>query len=303
MFGKKLPIMNTKKHTLQTVSFQQLEENIRDKGWYSEDFAVLYSNAQHAPRFGYPTRFDGYIICLLSSGSVSMSVDLKEYEVSKNSLIIVTPEHIVQTSRYSPDAESMIVLFSARFLGELHVEAQKAIPMILDYQPVLSLNEHEFEIMKDIYNALVRIVSSDNPYYKKEILCHFVSASFYKLCAMYRKYTTYETVRKSRAEEYFEKFIRLVVQYHKSEHGIGYYSDKLNITPKYLSSIVKTVSGRTAAQWIDAYIILEAKAMLRFSDKSIQEVAYALNFSSQSFFGKYFKQHTGLSPKQYRIQE
>ena len=69
-----------------------------------------------------------------------------------------------------------------------------------------------------------------------------------------------------------------------------------------MSALIKEVSGRSAAQWIDDYVILEAKSLLKYSDLSIQEIAYRLNFSTQSFFGKYFKQHTGISPGQYKAQ-
>lgn len=81
---------------------------------------------------------------------------------------------------------------------------------------------------------------------------------------------------------------------------MGFYADQLHITPKYLSSVIKEVSGRSAVEWIDRYVILEAKALLRYSGLSIQEIAYELNFSTQSFFGKYFKHHTGMSPSEYK---
>ncbi len=67
-----------------------------------------------------------------------------------------------------------------------------------------------------------------------------------------------------------------------------FYARRLNITPKYLSTVSKDVSGKTAARWIDEAVILEAKSLLRYSGMSIQEIAYHLNFSTQSFFGKYF---------------
>lgn len=87
-----------------------------------------------------------------------------------------------------------------------------------------------------------------------------------------------------------------------SERSVTFYAEQLCITPKYFSSLVKKLSGKSAAQWIDNYVILEAKNLLKYSDMSIQEIAYRLNFSTQSFFGKYFKHQTGLSPTQYRTQ-
>ena len=83
---------------------------------------------------------------------------------------------------------------------------------------------------------------------------------------------------------------------------MGFYAEQMNITPKYLSSVIKDISGKTAARWIDEYVILEAKTLLKYSGMSIQEIADALNFSTQSFFGKYFKQHTGCSPSRFKRQ-
>jgi len=103
-----------------------------------------------------------------------------------------------------------------------------------------------------------------------------------------------------RCEVLFDEFMSLLQQYNKRERNVSFYAKQLNITPKYLSSVVKEVSGKTAARWIDESVILEAKALLKYSGMSIQEIAYHLNFSTQSFFGKYFKQHTGTSPSRYK---
>ena len=101
-------------------------------------------------------------------------------------------------------------------------------------------------------------------------------------------------------EVIFEEFMELVRQYSKQERNVRFYARRLNITPKYLSTVSKDVSGKTAARWIDEAVILEAKSLLRYSGMSIQEIAYHLNFSTQSFFGKYFKQHTGYSPSRFK---
>ena len=82
--------------------------------------------------------------------------------------------------------------------------------------------------------------------------------------------------------------------------SISVRSDKLFISPKYLSLLVKEATGRSAANWIDEYVIMEAKNMLRFSGRNIQQVTYDLNFPNQSSFGKYFKHLTGMSPTQYQ---
>ena len=81
---------------------------------------------------------------------------------------------------------------------------------------------------------------------------------------------------------------------------MGCYAEQLHLTPKYLTTLLRSTTGRTASEWIDEYVILEAKNLLKYSTMNIQEIAYYLNFPNQSFFGRYFKQHTGKPPSAYR---
>ena len=104
----------------------------------------------------------------------------------------------------------------------------------------------------------------------------------------------------TRAEAIFTDFIRLVEQNYKSERRVGWYGQQLCITPKYLSETVKAISGRTPNEWIDNYVVLEMRVQLKNSMKSIKDIANDLNFPNQSFMGKYFKEHVGLSPTDYR---
>ena len=104
----------------------------------------------------------------------------------------------------------------------------------------------------------------------------------------------------SRADVIFTKFIKLVENYYKQERRVGWYAQQLCITPKYLSETVKSVSRRTPNEWIDNYVTLELRVLLKDSTKSIKEIAEELNFPNQSFLGKYFKEHVGMPPSEYR---
>ena len=104
----------------------------------------------------------------------------------------------------------------------------------------------------------------------------------------------------ARVKQLFERFMALVTEYHCTERGMAFYADKLCLTPKYLSRLVKQASGRSAPAWIDSFVILEAKNMLKYSDRTIKEIVYALHFPNQSVFYKFFKAHTGLTPSEYR---
>lgn len=98
----------------------------------------------------------------------------------------------------------------------------------------------------------------------------------------------------------FEQFIQLVSENYLHQRQVAFYSDKLCLSPKYLSKLVKEVSGKPAPEWIDSYVMLEAKHLLKYSHMPIKEIVYRLNFPNQTVFYKYFKAHTGMTPTDYR---
>ena len=128
----------------------------------------------------------------------------------------------------------------------------------------------------------------------------------YKVGEILRRYLAehpeIENPDRSRAKEYFTQFTKLLGQHYKHERSVGFYARQLCITPKYLTTLIKRISGKSASEWIDSFVILEAKTLLKYSDMSVQEIAYALNFPNQSFFGSYFKRNTGMSPSHYKAQ-
>jgi len=108
------------------------------------------------------------------------------------------------------------------------------------------------------------------------------------------------TFKGTRNEQLFEKFMSLLSQYHSRERSVSFYADKMCLTSNYLSGEIKANSGKTASEWINEYVILEAKTLLMYSELSVQEISYRLNFPTQSSFGKYFKKQTGFGPMEFR---
>ena len=91
-------------------------------------------------------------------------------------------------------------------------------------------------------------------------------------------------------------------EHYAERQGVTYYAEKLCISSRYLTTIVRRISGLTVTEWMNRFLVMEAKYLLKYSDLSIQEIAYRLSFPDQSFFGKHFKQHVGVSPSLYRAQ-
>ena len=123
---------------------------------------------------------------------------------------------------------------------------------------------------------------------------------FYDMSGVIWRVEQQSTKGQTRADALFARFIRLLELHFRTERRVSWYAEQLCITPKYLSETVKLVSKRTPNEWIDSYVILEIRVLLKNSTKSIKEITDELCFPNQSFLGKYFKEHVGMSPTEFR---
>lgn len=145
--------------------------------------------------------------------------------------------------------------------------------------------------------TLTRIVS---PPLRDFTIQYLIQATFYEVCQLLLKHLEIKKKKLPHKEDIFKQFLKLVETHHYKERDISFYAEKLCLTPKYLSSIIRDVSGELAGNWIDNYVIIEAKALLISSNLTIQEICYKLNFSTPSSFTRFFKRITGMSPRKFR---
>ncbi len=257
----------------------------------------------------YPVRFDGYILFFLRKGHFSLDVNLNTYDIHENSLLMVVPGNIVKLSAYKEDhigdAELLFALVSKEFLSSIRFDFNKVFQDTIRMwkNPCITLQGEELELAED-YFRLTRKVLSSHQTNKKEILGSLLTSFTYVTLDVWTRQlasaSSEESQTSARVNQVFERFIELVTEYHNQERGMAFYADKLCLTPKYLSKLVKLSSGRSAPDWIDSFVILEAKNLLKYSDKPIKEIVYLLNFPNQSVFYKFFKAHTGMTPSEYR---
>jgi AraC-like DNA-binding protein len=149
--------------------------------------------------------------------------------------------------------------------------------------------------------GLIRTKLANPNRFTPQIIQHYCNILFYNCYALYKqKETEQDIVNKKQKEAVFERFIIEVERHFKEQHAIGFYADRLCITPKYLSLLIKEASGKTAADWIREYLVMEARALLKSGRMTAQQVSNELNFADQSHFGNFFKRYTGFSPREYQ---
>ena len=154
----------------------------------------------------------------------------------------------------------------------------------------------------NFYASLEKLNADEDHPYRLQAFHHAILAFYFYTAHECYDYRTGEVPRPAhfRRNPLVDRFLVLVQKSFKEERQIEFYASQLGVTPKHLSRILKQTTGFTAADWIKNYILLEAKVMLKSSTLTMGQISTQLNFPSQSFFAKFFKNATGLTPKQYR---
>lgn len=249
---------------------------------------------------------EGSFILIINRGSVNLNFNFEDFKIEAPAFISMSPHANFQLSSSDNEAfDGYLLGFHQTFLQNVNISFSSINGSILATRtsPVINLQEQELSQMLRMI-SLTRHVMTDNGNInlKKQILYNLVAAMFYQtMLFIHRRVDDVNNDSMgTRRSGYVQDFIRLVHMNYKQERGVNFYASKLFISPKYLSLLVKEATGVSAARWIDRFVITEAKNLLRYSGKNIQQVAYALNFPNQSSFGKFFKNITGISPSEFQ---
>lgn len=276
-----------------------------------DDFLIADIEYNENLRFlKYPCRFDGYLGLFCIKGDIVMDINLNSFHVEEGSFMFVVPGYIVRFTEVDPsklrNTHFIVVAISKVFMYSIRFDFKKMFneSMRILETPTLKLDGDEIRIASS-YLALAADVLNSALSNKKEIVGGLLSSFCYVIgSAWTRKIADASKISGTgpslRTKMIFEQFLKLVTEYHTSERNMAFYAKRLCLTPKYLSKLIKQASGRSAPDWIDSFVILEAKNMLKYSDCTIKEIVYKLHFPNQSVFYKFFKAHTGMTPSEYR---
>lgn len=240
------------------------------------------------------------ITCL--QGSMEIGINLKRYLFEAPCFISIKRGTIVQRFGTSSDFRGQFVVVSNKFGKRLELTSAQIMPFLFyfDKYPSVPLSSEEAKLLSYSFRIVRLVVAHKNNPYRVEIVKHLVQAFYYGISMIMQKHIDMDSKKQSRQESIFEEFMICVQKYYRQERGLEFYADKLAITTKHLSSVIKTVSSKSAKEWLDEHIVLEAKVLLKTTKMTIQQISDELNFTDQSFFGRYFKNHVGLSPKKFR---
>lgn len=294
------------KFTLSKVKELFLKDDIVSIG---DDFILArQTNDVDFKLLKFPSRIDGFVAAYCRKGHFKCAINLKEYEIHDGMLVVNTPNNIIQLEPIDTNevVELTIVAVSPTYMRALSFELDKifvnAINMLKS--PIMEMGLEEVELSMQYFKLVDNVINTDSEY-RNDSIGYLLTSVFYLIGGMLMKRLKAaeendDAQMSTRQKNLFETFIELVEKYHNKERSVKFYADKLCISSKYLSQIVKSVSGFSAPDVINKYVILEAQHLLRHTDMSVKEIADRLNFSNHPFFYKYFKEHTGYTPISYR---
>lgn len=289
-----------KQKAIQETDFKRIKEWEGNES--VEDDIVVFDRMGEAPIPHEPRRMNFILVGLCTQGTIHYELDTQEQNVGQGDCIIVTDRHVIDNYHHSDDMQGLGLMVSPKFFYETIRNATDVSSMLLlsRNHPVIHLTEHETDIFTEYFYMIKKKMADASNRFRRELIHTLLVAMFYDLSNAIFRLQAADNSHKTRADIIFARFIKLLEDHYTSERRVGWYADQLCITPKYLSETVKQVSRCTPNEWIDRYVTLEIRVLLKNTTKSIKEIARQLNFPNQSFLGKYFKEHVGVSPSEYR---
>ena len=247
-----------------------------------------------------PFRIDMTMAIIYEQGSADLKINMRDYHIEAPAVLLVLNDQIYQSAGHSEDLRSKVILMSRSFSDSLFANSGEILPLksSIMKNPVMKI-ENEENVFGQFFQLLQNIAASPRQEFKIESARHLTLSMFYGYSHLKHEVNEVKSTN-SRQEEIFTKFTELLERHHKKEREIAFYADKMCMTSKHLSQVIKDYTGKTALGLIEEYVIYEAKSMLLSTTMSIQQISDELKFPSQSVFGKYFKRVAGISPSEYR---
>lgn len=251
---------------------------------------TLYSAWTGALQFG------GCGLCFCLKGVCELMMNDRSYTVRENDMAIFFPKTVLQIINKSDDFVACGFLSSTDFVKDLHVTS----PVDIFFNPCISIPPASTRMFIQMIESLKYKMENTSHPYRKEIIELMMLMICYEIAGIYQKSKPIQVESHSRQETLFRQFLYILHSEGPVSREVAYYADRMCITPKYLSMVVKKSSGASASEWITQYTLIIAKRMLKTTDLSIQQIADKLSFPNPSFFGQYFKRNVGITPKKYR---
>lgn len=284
----------SKKSTLEHLVFDTTNESFFDNSVLDGADSDLLLLEQ------YPRIIDAAGICICLEGQIEITIGSQSYPIKKDDLGIIFPNDILYVRNKSADFKGYLLVCTTDFFQLLNIASGTSIYLYIKDNPCISLKDKDRESLIRMCDFLKEHDLRTEHLYRDEISKHLMFSIIYEVIGIYKKGEPLKQVPYSRKNQLYFNFMELLAKNYSMHRELEFYADKLCITSRHLSSICKEMKGQTAKECINSHLITNIKILLETTDMTISQISEELNFPNASFFTKFFKEQTKMTPKEYR---
>ncbi|WP_060874199.1 AraC family transcriptional regulator [Myroides odoratus] len=282
----------------QLYALHELDSSLQGEGMFLVDHTDVPVNQYAYSRH----QFEGLLLGFVLKGSMRTQVHFSEYEVNQGDVILALPHVMIDVKAESEDIEIITIGLSINLIS--------SIPQLWEFvnsdkvrsNPLLHFHSEQQEVQREFLLYLQRFYHATASTQKNTIIRYHLLALMHMIMEAHEGLSSRVNAIKDRSTTIIDEFYTLISKQAIAHRDIHFYAEKLNLTPSYLTTLLRKKTGKSALKWINHIVVLQAKSLLRTTDLSVKEVSNQLNFQDPSLFCRYFKQHTGLSPNGFRKQ-
>ena len=249
-------------------------------------------------KIGQPYRLQEGRIAIITNGRARVLINLIEYIFRPNYISLIAPGSIIQIIETSQDFDAHMMAIEHNFLPVSGKEEFFAHFLQRKKNLLLPLTTTEQVQIENFITVMWDVLQE--PVFRKEVIQHLLAGLLYNIEYIAKNKGQSESSPLTHQNDIFQRFISLGNTYSKTERNVSFYADKLCLTPRYLNTVIRQASQQTVMDWINQSIILEAKVLLKHSNRLVYQISDELNFPNPSFFSKFFKRMTGMTPQEYQ---
>lgn len=247
----------------------------------------------------HPYRSPMAVAVFCTHGEASGRVNARIYKIEEGGFFIVQQGQITELLNMSKDFQAIYILMASSFSESLGIGNTFDLSAIIAEHPYIHLEGRARKALESYLMMCSNLIPEEQNPHRLEIV-RLLTRAFFLGLGYFIHSVEFSNKPQGRGAELTSEFISLVEQHYREHRDLKFYADALGLTPKHISTAVKLSSGKSAMEWIERYVTLDASTQLSSTERTIKEIAYDLNFPSQSFFGKYFCRVVGISPMEYR---
>jgi AraC-like DNA-binding protein len=250
----------------------------------------------------YPYFFEGIVIGLCIKGEATIRIHFQEYKLKKNTTLTILPTQIFQIIEKTDDLILECLFFTFDFFVGLVLPSDYNVLFQISKKPCLTVPDDVALHLLNYHNFIVRQYYHTQKAFRTQIIRGLLYSLLLEIVSLYKKDNEKgkDSTSLTRQEEVTGKFFELLMANYKTERSVSFYADKLCFTNKYLSSIIKEVTGSPISRWIDEFVVTAIKIRLKTTNMSVLQISEEFNFPNPSFFGQYFKRYTGTTPNKFK---